>query len=329
MKKNLPKISKTIDEKDIFWCLEENYNSLSIEWFVIVDKWMVNSYTVFKDHEKYLILIHLVKKTFDFYARNFIKLSWEQFFSLKKIELGKFNIINVSKELKISRETTRRKIGELEKDEIIKRTKSGVVVQTAFFNNTFNQSNKEFLKLICVFASKFSLILNENRILKEKIKSDLIEKSVADNFTYAWKVFFEMMIPILIDLKTLFKDLETFHVWGICSLNQNYEIQKYLKFNNVNINNKKDFSSIHSKILNRVGINAMSISNISGIPRGTVFRKLQILVKKNLLNVDKKKLYYLNTKINQTDPLKKLNALNIKRISVFVNKLLNLTNVSR
>ena len=73
----------------------------------------------------------------------------------------------------------------------------------------------------------------------------------------------------------------------------------------------------------------MSISNISGIPRGTVFRKLQILVKKNLLNVDKKKLYYLNAKINQTDPLKKLNALNIKRISVFVNKLLNLTNVSR
>ena len=61
MKKNLPKISKTIDEKDIFWCLEENYNSLSIEWFVIVDKWMLNSYSVFKDHEKYLILIFLVK----------------------------------------------------------------------------------------------------------------------------------------------------------------------------------------------------------------------------------------------------------------------------
>ena len=325
MKKNLPKISKIIDEKDIFWCLEENYNSLSIEWFVIVDKWMLNSYSVFKDHEKYLILIHLVKKTFDFYARNFIKLSWEQFFSLKKIELGKFNIINVSKELKISRETTRRKIGELEKDEIIKRTKSGVVVQTAFFNNTFNQSNKEFLKLICVFASKFSLILNENRILKEKIKSDLIEKSVADNFTYAWKVFFEMMIPIMIDMKILFNDIESFHIWGACTLNQNYEMQKYLKLKKLRIKKRNDFFYIHSSIKNKVGINAMSISNITGIPRATIIRKLNTLVKKKFLYIDAKKLYYPNIKVNETDTLYKQSSSTVERLSIFISKLLNLT----
>ena len=57
---------------------------------------MSNSYEVFKDHEKYLILIYLVKKTFDFYATSLIKLSWDQFFSLKNIELGKFNIIDIS-----------------------------------------------------------------------------------------------------------------------------------------------------------------------------------------------------------------------------------------
>jgi len=325
MKKNLPKISKTIDEKDIFWCLEDNYNSLSIEWFVIVDKWMLNSYSVFKDHEKYLILIHLVKKTFDFYARNFIKLSWEQFFSLKKIELGKFNIINVSKELKISRETTRRKIGELEKDEIIKKTKSGVVVQTAFFNNTFNQSNKEFLKLICVFASKFSLILNENRILKEKIKSDLIEKSVADNFTYAWKVFFEMQIPYLIDWRSFFGDLETWHIWATTFVNQNYEIQKYFKFKNLKIKNKQDFFEAHSKIKDKIGINAMSISNITGIPRATVVRKLNKLIKNKHLVIDDKKLYYPNTKYYGETSVIKLTTQTIHRLSAFLDKILNLT----
>ena len=103
MKKTFPKISKLLDEKDVLWCLEENYNLLSVEWFVVIEKWMTNSYSVFKDHEKYLILIHLVKKTFDFYATNFVNLSWEQFFSLKKIELGKFNIIDISKELNISK----------------------------------------------------------------------------------------------------------------------------------------------------------------------------------------------------------------------------------
>ena len=329
MKENLPKISRATNIEDINWCLEENYNEIYIDWFPILTKWLDNSYAVFKDHEKYLILILLVKRTFDYYTANFVQLNWDQFFALKKIELGKFSIIDISRELKISKETTRRKIEELQKINIIKKTKNGIVVQPEFYNNTFVQNHETFRKSICVFVSKFSGILYKEKIMKEKIKIESIEKATHQNFSYAWKVFFEMMIPILIDLKTLFKDLETFHVWGICSLNQNYEIQKYLKFNNVNINNKKDFSNIHSKILSTNGINAMSISNISGIPRGTVFRKLQILVKKNLLNVDKKKLYYMNIKINQTDPLKKINALNIKRISVFVNKLLNLTNVSR
>ena len=87
MKKNLPRISKILDEKDVKWCLENNYNLLSTAWFVVVEKWMSNSYEVFKDHEKYLILIYLVKKTFDFYATSLIKLSWDQFFTLKHIEL--------------------------------------------------------------------------------------------------------------------------------------------------------------------------------------------------------------------------------------------------
>ena len=126
-----------------------------------------------------------------------------------------------------------------------------------------------------------------------------------------------------------FKDLETFHVWGVCSLNQNYEVQKYLKFNNMNIKNRKEFFSVYSKISKTIGINAMSISNITGIPRGTVFRKLQNLLKRKLLHVDNKKLYYPILKISKTDPFYKLSVLNIKRLSIFINKLLNLTNASK
>ena len=73
----------------------------------------------------------------------------------------------------------------------------------------------------------------------------------------------------------------------------------------------------------------MSISNITGIPRGTVFRKLQILVKKKILVVDNKKLYYPNINLNKTDVLFKLSSSNIKRLSIFINKLLHLTNASK
>tara|TARA_B100000686_G_scaffold230192_1_gene237569 strand:- start:146 stop:1135 length:990 start_codon:yes stop_codon:yes gene_type:complete len=328
MKENLPKISRATNLEDINWCLKENYEEISIDWFPILAKWLDNSYSVFKDHEKYLILILLVKKTFDYYTSNFVQLNWDQFFALKKIELGKFSIIDISKELKISKETTRRKIGELQKINILKKTKNGIIVQPEFYSNTFIKNHETFRKSICAFVSKFSIILYKEKIIKEKIKPELIEKATHQNFSYAWKVFFEMMIPKLIDLKFLFKDLETFHVWGVCALNQNFEIQKYLKLNNGKHRNKDDFFNIHSKIPNPIGINAMSISNISGIPRGTVFRKLQMLIKRKFLFVDKKKLYYPNKKINQTDTFHKLNTLNAKRLSVFINKLLNLTNVS-
>ena len=39
------------------------------------------------------------------------------------------------------------------------------------------------------------------------------------------------------------------------------------------------------------GINAMSISELTGIPRATVVRKLNSLLKKKFVSVDEKKLY--------------------------------------
>ena len=59
-----------------------------------------------------------------------------------------------------------------------------------------------------------------------------------------------------------------------------------------------------------------------------IYYILELIVKRKFLLVDKKKLYYPNKKINQTDAFYKLNTLNVKRLSVFINKLLNLTNVS-
>ena len=44
---------------------------------------------------------------------------------------------------------------------------------------------------------------------------------------------------------------------------------------------------------NFVGINAMSISDITGIPRPTVVRKLKFLIKNKFITMDKKKLFHL------------------------------------
>lgn len=40
-----------------------------------------------------------------------------------------------------------------------------------------------------------------------------------------------------------------------------------------------------------VGVNAMSISEITGIPRQTVVRRLKFLIRNNYLDIDKKNYY--------------------------------------
>ena len=52
------------------------------------------------------------------------------------------------------------------------------------------------------------------------------------------------------------------------------------------------------------GINAMSLSDITGIPRPTVVRKLKYLVKNNYITINEKKLLFIN-----------IQGINLKRSS--------------
>ena len=70
------------------------------------------------------------------------------------------------------------------------------------------------------------------------------------------------------------------------------------------------------------GINAMSISEITGIPRATVIRKLQILVKRKILMINEKKHYKLIDKfVYKLKPLQKNVLVNL---SDFSAKIFNL-----
>ena len=80
-------------------------------------------YRTFNDHDKFLIIIYLTKRTLDFYSRNFTLLNYDQFYSQNILEIEKFNITEVSTNLSIPKESARRKIVELEKKGVIKRNK--------------------------------------------------------------------------------------------------------------------------------------------------------------------------------------------------------------
>ena len=291
MKKKTLKLFKQINEDDVFHTMDNNFNDAANIWYNIQTEWMKHSYKVFQDSEKYLILIYLFLRTLETYSKYLIKLNIEDYFGKDKIEIENFNVINISKKLNIPKESARRKIIELEKSKIILRLKKKLIIDRSAFQ--YQRPIKSIVR-ISLFLSNFSEILFKEKILKKKISSDKIDKYIRQNFTFCWKFFYEMYIPNLVLWKNYHGDLDTFHIFSICM-----------------VNNKEN-----------TGINAKSISDISGIPRATVIRKLKLLVKKKLLKFDNKKLYIFN-EAKIIDDLIKVQTEITKKLSSFTTKIFN------
>jgi len=292
MSKILPEVSKQINSKDIQEVIEKNFSSIMPAWATTQMTWVNGVYETFHDHEKFMIVMHLLKKTFDFYSKNFVKLNYEEYFDQTKIEIEAINIMEISKFLDMPKETTRRKINELEKLGTIKKIKKKFIIDRDTWPNI---QPEETIKRMSKFLSTLSKICFSDGIISKPISSEDITKTCKEYFSYIWKLYYEMQLPFLLSYKKLYGDLETFHINGIVVINQilnskkndNSKMSKKFYIEKYFLDNKN----------NSGGINAMSISDITGIPRATVIRKLKKLVKNKYLKINKKK-HYFTTGIN-------------------------------
>jgi DNA-binding Lrp family transcriptional regulator len=311
----IPQISKQIYNHQALNVLESNYSAIGPQWTVHQMEWTNSIYSAFKDHDKYMIVIYLVKKTLDFYSRNFVKLTYDQFYSKDKIEIEEFNIIELSKNLNIPKESARRKIVELEKSLVIKREKKKLILDRSsfLFVKPINS-----VKRISRFISSFSHILKQEKILPTNLTTEQLEKVIKNNFSYVWKIYYEFQIPMLLAYKKVFKNIETFHIFGTCVVNQHLRSQKLVKGK---LQRSEFIKNIYSD-KNIQGVNAMSISEITGIPRATVVRKLKVLVKNNILSIDDKKHYKLTG--NSVKELVPIQNIVINQLANFSTKIFNL-----
>ena len=71
------------------------------------------------------------------------------------------------------------------------------------------------------------------------------------------------------------------------------------------------------------GVNAMSISEITGIPRPTVVRKLNYLIDKKFLHINKKKLITFDAKESAFITTGKMLKENMLGLSNFIYKVFN------
>ncbi len=315
------KFSTEVNESQIYNILTKNYIEIITDYFELQRIWLNNAYITFKDLDKYFILMKLVSKTFDSYSEYFIKYNFDQFYNVDQYELKKFNIVNIANELSISKETARRKILELEKIGIIKKNKKAVIIN----RNAYNlQKPTTSIHLISKFLANLSRLLQKTNIIKQQISSLDLELLIKNNYTHCWNFFLKFQIEMLTTFKKkFFKDYETVQIWAMIVYNQNLSLSKKIKSSNKYPEKVKDtYLTELLSLTETLGLNAMTISDLTGIPRPTVIRKLNFLVKNRFINKNKNGLYIVSdsSKVKEVD---KYRLENVNKISEMSCKLFN------
>ncbi len=328
-----------LSRSEVHSILSTNFGRISDHWFKFSTTWNYNAYQTFMDMDKYLILIYLVQKSFRHYADIMIVHSEDQFYTKEEFEIDKINLIEISEDLSIAKETVRRKINELSKDQIIKRSGKKIVLRPLTF---VHQRPKHSVKTLSQFLSVCSKFLATQDWFGPAIEAKAIEDFTRDNFTLVWRFFFRFKIPFLIRQRKFHGDLETFIVAGTIFANHIVRLKEKYKNNPLKIDEEVDdygtnnymkwarFIITHKEKI--LGINASSISEVTGIPRATVIRKLRITEKKGLLHKDSQQLYTIGknykTKLKDLEKVFTENQTDLCRFvstffELFRNKNLN------
>ena len=320
-KENRLKFSTEVSVHDVYNVLTKNYIEVITDYFELQRIWLNNAYVTFKDLDKYFILMSLVSKTFDSYAEYFIKYDFDQFYNVDQYELRKFNIVNISKELSISKETARRKILELEKIGIINKNKKAVVINRKAYNL---QKPVTAIHLISKFLANLSKHLQKSNIIRQQISSLDLELLIKNNYTHCWNYFLKFQIEMLTTFKQkFFKDYETVQIWAMIVYNQNLALNKKIKIAAKYPDKVKDtYLDELLSLTETLGLNAMTISDLTGIPRPTVIRKLNFLMNNKFVDKNKNGLYSVSNS-NKVKEIDKHRLENVNKISEMSCKIFN------
>ena len=318
--------SKVLSDDQVFDNLMSNYDMLGKDWILHQWNWMNRVYEAFKDHYKYLIVISLVEKTLQFYDQMNIQYTYDQYYSKSYIQIEKFSITELCEKLQLPKETVRRKVLELEKLGVLKRQKKQMIIDRNAFNFVKPENQ---IKSTAKYISLVSEVLLKKKIFLKKLNPDFVENILKKNFSLTWRWFYRMQIPMIMVYHDIFKNIATFHIWGTVTVNQAINYTK--KFDNSNIDtSQRDYIKFNKGIINNAGsttgVSAMSISDMTSIPRATVIRKGKYLIDQNYLKLNDKKQYIMTGRnINKILPYQKEI---FKKKSKFLRKILNLLTIS-
>ena len=265
---NKEDLKDSLDKDKVFEVFQMTINDSLKYFFKMQQGWVNRAYLNFNDFDTYLILMYLMNKVYINYSDRFHYMSMDAFYSQDKVGIEKLNLIEISKDLNIPKETIRRKINYLQKHEIIIRTG-----KTIFLNSKGLEIQKPMTTIedMASCLSKLSIHLSAEDWFGKPLEKEVIKKFITEHFTVSWEYWYRFQIPYLTRHRTFFGDIESWNVWGSIGLVQ---IRSHIEEINNKISslpkNYTDFFLYTLRHKPKRGINASSIADISSIPRARI-----------------------------------------------------------
>ena len=321
-KKIIPKVENKFKKSLVLENLEQNILTHWDTWGKFQQAWTSRAYNSFKDLDKYIVLIYLIRDNWVTLSGKFQYQSMDEFYDSEGVSIDKINLIQISNDLHIPKETIRRKVNELQDSNILKREGKSIIFNRKGIET---QKPKDMIELLSVFIEKKSKMISGKDWFGEHLEKDYIKRFVKKYFTIVWLRFFRMQIPFLIRHRDVFGDLETWVVWGNIALSHQYHLAKAAEKNLITseITLKSYYSNVAEVKISR-GINASSIADISQIPRATVIRKLKWLTKQNCIKKNKNLEYQMTKGGKLNKKISENFLLNQHSVSEFLTDMFDL-----
>ena len=276
--------------KSIEKTILDNYIEYQYLFVEFQSKFMSGLFNRYQSVENGNLVLYYAKETHQDILRkkdydlNF-NISFEKFWeNHREVSPPRISIIKIGEDVLLPKETTRRKILQLIKQKVLnKKNKNTGWLPNEQYKQSYNSVIDGEIDGVCKLISYVCEKTN-HFVSKEQVK-----KEIKENFSFYWFHYLGAQLEYLRLWTKQLKDIELALIFlQLAHLFTSKAKEKNLSHKNIfeNPSLLKEFIS--------ASISATSIAEVTGIPRATCVRKLELLVKLKIISQDKiSKRYYI------------------------------------
>ena len=295
---------QAVQPNQISKLLFTHFPNLMSEFYEMQSMFLSKRYKIHQSLETACILICLIKSTHLSIMRQREKnldhdISLNNFFNnLDIINSNPHNldkaankVVSIVNATGIPKETVRRKLKKLEKEEFIKVNK-----YKEYFWNLQEKRKDDFIRIIktdIIGVAKF--VFNISKFLDINLDQKDIEKEIKKQFSFYFYHFLNCQLTWLNMWQNKIKDVDLVLIGLQALMPALQNADKNIKIQGLDTAYKLIGHASENYKFSANSVSAASISEITGIPRTTCFRKLEKLVVIGMLvREEKTKRYYVN-----------------------------------